>query len=516
MDLEQKWKLQNIITILNLTFKHSEGKYKALHYNGLNIFIKVLMKFLPNMNESEPDCLIQNMFELIHGLLDESENIKFKINKRSNIDIEDDQMVNIYDEEECLDNVKLCINKINTIEQKGNKYKNQLVQDLIRILPILTRDFVKPSQYIVNSFEQYIEFDDQQIKKENQEKINKFMEIAEKVPEYFQSFREETINSGILNKATQLFLQIVSDYSKINQAKIKQYNTSLQRCLQIFMSLIKGNHNIQLILSKQGILHSIYQLTDTSIKIKEIGKISEDIIEYIVCEKNMVHKEVQNLIIKIKHEDAQIKKEKAHQVKLNQLQMLNTNAQKIKQVFDFGDLEEETSIKCVVCQEGYTLRPKDILGAYIYSTSYNIFDIQKLVYEGNSYVDKSSVTSVTSFNLIHLKCHQEAVQADQNSKKPKTEWEGALIRNSEAKCNNWFPLKGPEIDQNQTENALKKYFKCIGQQSISGNQATWIIMNDFKGLLMKFANQEDIAKETRTTFEHNIKILPFFISIITY
>jgi hypothetical protein len=62
---------------------------KALHYNGLNIFIKVLMKFLPTMNESEPDCLIQNMFELIHGLLDESESIKFKIGKKCNIDIED-------------------------------------------------------------------------------------------------------------------------------------------------------------------------------------------------------------------------------------------------------------------------------------------------------------------------------------------------------------------------------------------------------------------------------------------
>lgn len=84
------------------------------------------------------------MFELIHGLLDEFESSKLRIIKEGNMEIEESNSK--YDEFECLENVKLCINKINSIE-KGNKTKNnpQLVQDLIRILPILTHDFMKPS-----------------------------------------------------------------------------------------------------------------------------------------------------------------------------------------------------------------------------------------------------------------------------------------------------------------------------------------------------------------------------------
>ncbi|KAL4455053.1 hypothetical protein ABPG74_006435 [Tetrahymena malaccensis] len=516
-DSEQKSKLLSIITIMNIACKHSEGRTKALQYNGLSVILKVLMNNLPNMNESEPESLIQNLFELIHGLLEESENTKFKINQ-SGMEIESISADAIQEEEEeCLKNVMVCIEKINKIDEKGGKNKNtQLIQDLIRILPILTHDYLKPSQFLVNNFSQAIQFEDDQIKKDNLDKINKYIEIAEKIPEDFQSFREESIRQGILEKATLAFMSVIPGYNQIDQPKAKLQKNCLKRCLAVFMGLMKGNFHVQTILNEAGILHSIYQLADPTIKIEEVGKISESLIEYIVSEKNNVDKNVQNDILKIKQEDAQKKKEKADLVKKNQLSMLTNNAQKILQNFNFNDIEEELSIKCVVCQEGYTLRPQEIMGAYIFSTQTNIADEKKLLYDPFSYSEKPSVTSATSFNCIHLKCHQDAVIADQNSKKPKGEWEGALIRNSEAKCNNWFPIKGPEIEQNQMDQGLKKYVKGIGQLGQNGQSLAWILINDFKGLLIKFANQEDIAKETRTTFEHNLKIFPFFISSVSY
>lgn len=64
----------------------------------------------------------------------------------------------------------------------------------------------------------------------------------------------------------------------------------------------------------------------------------------------------------------------------------------------------------------------------------------------------SSPLSIISKHLIH----------NLKAKKPKAEWEGALIRNSEAKCNNWFPIKGAEIDGSSMDSALKKYQKGIG------------------------------------------------------
>ena len=81
--------------------------------------------------------------------------------------------------------------------------------------------------------------------------------------------------------------------------------------MQVFIGLSKGNYLVQKILNDQGILHSIYQLADPSIKIEEVGKLSEVLVEYIVNEKNNVDKQVQASIIKIKQEEMQRKKEKA-------------------------------------------------------------------------------------------------------------------------------------------------------------------------------------------------------------
>jgi len=47
-----------------------------LKYGGLGIILRVLMKYLPNMNESEPESLVNNIFELLHGLLNEVEKEK--------------------------------------------------------------------------------------------------------------------------------------------------------------------------------------------------------------------------------------------------------------------------------------------------------------------------------------------------------------------------------------------------------------------------------------------------------
>lgn len=71
------------------------------------------MKQLPTMNENEPEQLIQNIFELIHGLLDESENSKLKI-------YEARMMQDECEEEQCLKDVTVCIEKMTKIDEKAS------------------------------------------------------------------------------------------------------------------------------------------------------------------------------------------------------------------------------------------------------------------------------------------------------------------------------------------------------------------------------------------------------------
>ena len=76
------------------------------------------------------------------------------------------------------------------------------------------------------------------------------------------------------------------------------------------------------------------------------------------------------------------------------------------------------------------------MGVYAYSTKFEILpldgwwkDLKKV----------QAFTSTSYFMPIHLDCHTKAMKVDH-----KSEWDGALIRNSEVLCNNWCPIKGPE------------------------------------------------------------------------
>ena len=60
--------------------------------------------------------------------------------------------------------------------------------------------------------------------------------------------------------------------------------------------------------------------------------------------------------------------------------------------------------------------------------------------------DKSEkgYTTVSHFNIIHFSCHRDATRAERSMRQPKEEWDGATLRNNQTKCNNLFPMQGPQ------------------------------------------------------------------------
>ena len=103
-------------------------------------------------------------------------------------------------------------------------------------------------------------------------------------------------------------------------------------------------------------------------------------------------------------------------------------------------------------------------------------------------------------------------------KKPKKEWEGAIIRNSHTKCNNWFPIRGEGIQSGEYESAVLKYFVSIEPLMRSeGQSQSWLVLNDLKNLMMKFGKQESLSKESKGgSYEHNAKIIPFYLQMIIF
>lgn len=170
-------------------------------------------------------------------------------------------------------------------------------------------------------------------------------------------------------------------------------------------------------------------------------------------------------------------------------------------------LSQKTDVlTCSACKEGYGNK-KEVLGVYLYSTKYDIYPID------NWWKDPKKVQTITStsyFEAIHLECHIKAMKDD--LKLQKTEWDGALIRNSEVLCNNWCPIKGPETSDEEFDKALPKYFER-NNKSIN----YWVVINDLNGLLERFSKDFDFAKETRGSQpKHNAKLIPVLISLASH
>lgn len=135
------------------------------------------------------------------------------------------------------------------------------------------------------------------------------------------------------------------------------------------------------------------------------------------------------------------------------------------------DVEEEEGLACMVCREGYRLRPTDLLGVYTYSKRVNLGT------SGNTRGD-CVYTTVSHFNIIHFQCHQEAKRADAALRNPKKEWDGAAIRNNETLCNNLFPLRGPSVPIGQYKRYVDQYWDYLNALGRADGSRLRLLTND--------------------------------------
>ncbi|KAL2329771.1 hypothetical protein Fmac_017352 [Flemingia macrophylla] len=119
--------------------------------------------------------------------------------------------------------------------------------------------------------------------------------------------------------------------------------------------------------------------------------------------------------------------------------------------------EEEDGLACMVCQEGYSLRPADLLGVYSYSKRVNL----GVGSSGSARGGEGVYTTVSYFNIIHFQCHQEAKRADAALRNPKKEWDGATLRNNGSLCNSLFPVRGPSVPLAQYIRYVDQYWENL-------------------------------------------------------
>ncbi|CAI9758716.1 unnamed protein product [Fraxinus pennsylvanica] len=175
----------------------------------------------------------------------------------------------------------------------------------------------------------------------------------------------------------------------------------------------------------------------------------------------------------------------------------------------FEDVEEEDGLACMVCREGYRLRPNDLLGVYTYSKRVNL----GIGTSGNTRGD-CVYTTVSHFNIIHFQCHQEAKRADAALKNPKKEWDGAALRNNETLCNNLFPLRGPSVPIGQYIRYVDQYWDYLNALGRADGSRLRLLTNDIVLMLARFATGASFSADSRGGGkESNSKFLPFMIQM---
>lgn len=213
-------------------------------------------------------------------------------------------------------------------------------------------------------------------------------------------------------------------------------------------------------------------------------------------------------------------------------------------------MEDESGLVCSICQEGRNYKPTEILGLYgfmkkisiphnrgggsgnidgtllilslpphlpeslrgseaedeWYQPSMDLATVMKSSSHGSSTLAASSssimgsrslnfITTVTAGNAIHCSCHARARTADRNHPKaPKSEWEGASLRNSRVSCNVIIPLmakQNPKVPVMELESALTDHQQAVSNiLGAKPKSMLWTILHDIRLLVLRIAHGE--------------------------
>ena len=217
-------------------------------------------------------------------------------------------------------------------------------------------------------------------------------------------------------------------------------------------------------------------------------------------------------------------------------------------MLEMENLEDEEGLICSVCQEGKSFQPSELLGLYAYVKKVSIppdqcgsrdnidgttllrtlpstlpkslagshaaeqwYPAGKAAGEelrdgrGSAYSLSSSIsnrrnsyytTTVSAGNAIHFSCHAKAREADRtHPKAPKSEWEGAILRNSRVSCNLILPLvrEISEVPLVAVDSALTEYQTAVNNLTGSAPKSMlWTVLHDVRFLLLRMCHLESL------------------------
>ncbi|XP_010261103.1 PREDICTED: auxin transport protein BIG isoform X2 [Nelumbo nucifera] len=428
--------------------------------------------------------------------------------------------------------------------KKSNKQQRN-TEMVARILPYLTYGETAAMEALIQHFNPYLqdwgEFDRLQKQHHDNPKDEDMAQQADKqrfAVENFVRVSESLKTSSCGERLKDIILEkeitgvavryLRESFAVAGQAGFKSSAEwaqglklpSIPLILSMLRGLSRGHWPTQRCIDEGGILPLLHALEGVSGE-NEIGARAENLLDTLSNKEGNGDGFLEVTVQKLRHATRDEMRRRALRKREELLQGLGMRQELASDggeriivarptIEGLDDVEEEKDgLACMVCREGYSLRPNDILGVYSYSKRVNL----GVGTSGNTR-GECVYTTVSHFNIIHFQCHQEAKRADAALKNPKKEWEGATLRNNETLCNCIFPLKGPSVPMAQYVRCVDQYWDNLNALGRADGSRLRLLTFDIVLMLARFATGASFSTDSKGGGrESNSRFLPFMIQM---
>ena len=501
-----------LLPVLNLALKIKDNIKEIIQINGADVLVDKLYTLMSLEANEEEQLLIDQVIAIL-------EQIVIAKSSFASFDMEVDNDKRSTGKEN-IKNVTMILDKIiNWSEQMLEAGKSvfstpESIVAISRILPFLAKT-KEAEQKIAEVFSPHISNihyleRDSCANREDKFKVEFYLERFFNWMESANNFIKDTFTEyGIAQQLCTYLSQTLNDDWISNEDWLLKNEKQLSLVLKSLALYWKSNAKAQEVIYQNqngDLLKLLFKMSQARTNERKLSILAEGIIEVLANEKDVKCSQAYEFVKGLVDKARLAKRQKAKKSKAALSKTIKAS-DLIKKNVSLARIQKE-QIACIVCQEGYQSNDKDLIGVYVFVKKVTMCP-DKIV----SHVEEFGYTTVTHFNTIHLKWHRNAYSADWNRKKPLSEWEGAQIRNSHAKCNALLPLKGCSISEDQFKQSISDYYSGLNYSiyNVSLNRSR-VIMNDLKNVLRKFAFEESFSKDSNGgEGEHNINLIPLML-----
>jgi len=431
--------------------------------------------------------------------------------------------------------------------KKSNKQQRN-EEMVARILPYLTYGEPAAMEALIQHFEPYLrdwtEFDRLQKQHEDNPKddnisqkastqrsaVENFVRVSEslKTSSCGERLKDIILEKGITKAAVEHVKESFASAGQTGFRTSEEWTAGLKLpsippILSMLKGLAKGHLSTQKCIDEEGILPLLHALEGVPGE-NEIGARAENLLDTLANNENNGDGFLGEKIQELRHATRDEMRRRALERRAMLLKGMGMRQEFASDgvrrivvsqptIEGLDDVEEEEDgVACMVCREGYTLRPTDMLGVYAFSKRVNLGATSSGSGRGDCVY-----TTVSHFNIIHYQCHQEAKRADAALKNPKKEWDGATLRNNETLCNCIFPLRGRSVPLGQYTRCVDQYWDQLNSLGRADGSRLRLLTYDIVLMLARFATGASFSTDCKGGGrESNSRFLPFMVQMASY